>query len=141
MDTSDNAHTRSTRPGAGRFATTHWSVVRAAGRPDSIHYRQALETLCRTYWFPLYVYLRRQGYDRESAQEHTQAFFARLLEKHSVRLLPKTAHLFSGRADGGSRKEELAEQIEANSLSSFQTVGFHFCFLFQKPLLKGLFST
>ena len=72
--------------GAGRFATTHWSVVRAAGRPDSVHYRQALETLCRTYWFPLYAYLRRQGYDRESAQEHTQAFFARLLEKRSVRL-------------------------------------------------------
>lgn len=86
MGTSDNAHTRSTRLGAGRFATTHWSVVRAAGRPDSVHYRQALETLCRTYWFPLYAYLRRQGYDRESAQEHTQAFFARLLEKHSVRL-------------------------------------------------------
>ena len=86
MATSDNAHTRSTPPGAGRFATTHWSVVRAAGRPGSVHYRQALETLCRTYWFPLYVYLRRRGYDRESAQEHTQAFFARLLEKHSVRL-------------------------------------------------------
>lgn len=86
MKTQDDIPAGSTPHGAGRFATTHWSVVRAAGRPGSVHYRQALETLCRTYWFPLYAYLRRQGYDRESAEEHTQAFFARLLEKHSVRL-------------------------------------------------------
>lgn len=86
MQTPDNIPAGSTRPGAGRFATTHWSVVRAAGRPDSVHYRQALETLCRTYWFPLYAYLRRHGNDSHRAEEYTQAFFARLLEKHSVRL-------------------------------------------------------
>ena len=60
---SDYAPTNSNLPGAGRFATTHWSVVMAAGRPKSASYQQALETLCRTYWFPLYAYLRRQGYD------------------------------------------------------------------------------
>jgi RNA polymerase sigma-70 factor (ECF subfamily) len=60
--------------------------VRAAARPDTLDYRQALETLCRTYWFPLYAYLRRQGYSSDLAEEHTQAFFARLLEKKGLRL-------------------------------------------------------
>jgi RNA polymerase sigma factor (sigma-70 family) len=72
--------------GLGRFATTHWSVVRAAARPDSLDYRKALETLYRTYWFPLYAYLRRQGHTSDLAEEHTQAFFARLLEKKGLRL-------------------------------------------------------
>ncbi len=73
-------------PGNGRFATTHWSVVQAAGEPDSTRYRQALESLCRTYWFPLYVYLRRQGHDADMAEDYVQAFFAALLEKHGLRL-------------------------------------------------------
>ena len=76
----------SASPGQARFATTHWSVVRSAARPDSAHYRQALETLCKTYWFPLYAYLRRNGHDSNRAEEYTQAFFARLLEKRGVRL-------------------------------------------------------
>ncbi len=71
--------------GCSRFATTHWSVVRAAGRPESTDYRQAMETLCESYWFPLYAYLRRCGYDNNSAEEYTQAFFARLLEKKGLR--------------------------------------------------------
>lgn len=83
---SDNTPIGYNLPGAGRFATTHWSVVRAAGRPASQHYQQALGTLCQTYWFPLYAYLRRQGYDTHQAEEYTQAFFARLLEKHDLRL-------------------------------------------------------
>jgi len=86
MGIPDNSSARSIPVGEGRFATTHWSVVRTAGRPDSVHYRQALETLCRTYWFPLYAYLRRHGNDSDRAEEYTQAFFARLLEKGSVRL-------------------------------------------------------
>jgi len=72
--------------GGGRFATTHWSVVRAAGRPESAGYRQALETLYRSYWYALYAYLRREGYGRDLAEEHTQAFFARLLEKRGLGL-------------------------------------------------------
>lgn len=73
-------------PGAGRFATTHWSVVLSASRPESAHYQQALESLCRTYWFPLYAYLRRHGYDTHQAEDHTQAFLASLLAKHGLRL-------------------------------------------------------
>ena len=68
------------------FATTHWSVVQAAGQPESPRYQQALETLCGTYWFPLYAYMRRHGYDRHQAEDYTQAFFARLLEKKGLRL-------------------------------------------------------
>jgi len=58
----------------------------AAGRPKSASYQQALETLCQTYWFPLYAYLRRQGYDSHQAEDYTQAFFASLLDKGGLRL-------------------------------------------------------
>jgi RNA polymerase sigma-70 factor (ECF subfamily) len=70
------------RPEAGWFATTHWSVVLLAGQVDSPHGAEALEKLCRTYWYPLYVYVRRQGNSPEDAQDLTQNFFSRLLEKN-----------------------------------------------------------
>jgi RNA polymerase sigma factor (sigma-70 family) len=82
----DKSPKSSTPPGAGRFATTHWSVVQAAGRPSSPRYKEALGTLCQTYWFPLYAYLRRQGHNSNQAEEHTQAFFTQLLEKRGLRL-------------------------------------------------------
>ena len=65
------------------FATTHWTVVLAAGRRQSPQSARALEELCRIYWYPLYAYVRRQGYSKEDAEDSTQAFFARLLEKNS----------------------------------------------------------
>jgi len=83
---SDYTPTNANLLDAGRFATTHWSVVLAAGRPKSASYRQALETLCGTYWFPLYAYLRRQGYDSHQAQDYTQAFFTNLLDKGGLGL-------------------------------------------------------
>jgi RNA polymerase sigma factor (sigma-70 family) len=64
------------------FATTHWTVVLAAGGRDSPQADLALEELCRTYWYPLYVYVRRQTPTREDAEDLTQTFFARLLEKN-----------------------------------------------------------
>src|SRR6266568_9233971 len=57
-----------------QFTTTHWSVVQAA--PESA---SALETLCCTYWYPLYAYVRRRGRSPEEAEDLTQEFFARLL--------------------------------------------------------------
>jgi RNA polymerase sigma-70 factor (ECF subfamily) len=83
---SNDRATNFTPPGAGRFATTHWSVVLSAARPESAHYQQALESLCRTYWFPLYAYLRRHGCDIHQAEDHTQAFLANLLDKQGLRL-------------------------------------------------------
>ena len=75
-----------TPPGTSRFATTHWSVVLAAGSPESTRYQEATAMLCETYWFPLYAYLRRCGYDTHQAEDHTQGFFASLLEKQGLRL-------------------------------------------------------
>jgi DNA-directed RNA polymerase specialized sigma24 family protein len=63
------------------FVTTHWSVVLSARAKDPSQSAAALETLCRTYWYPLYAYLRRQGRPAHDAQDLTQGFFARLLQK------------------------------------------------------------
>ncbi len=65
------------------FLTTHWSVVLAAGHP-SPRSQAALEKLCRTYWYPLYTYVRRRGYSPEDAQDLTQEFFFRLLRHNWV---------------------------------------------------------
>ncbi|MGD0252586.1 MAG: sigma-70 family RNA polymerase sigma factor [Verrucomicrobiota bacterium] len=66
------------------FVTTHWSVVLTAARSDTTRARAALENLCQTYWPPLYAYVRRRGYSPEDAQDLTQTFFARLLERNAV---------------------------------------------------------
>jgi RNA polymerase sigma-70 factor (ECF subfamily) len=63
------------------FVTTHWSLVVSAGRNDTPDARNALEKLCRAYWFPIYAFVRRQGHNPHDAQDLTQDFFARLLEK------------------------------------------------------------
>jgi RNA polymerase sigma-70 factor (ECF subfamily) len=64
-----------------RFATTNWSTVLAAREASTAESRDALEALCRAYWYPLYAFVRRQGADPEDARDLTQAYFARLLEK------------------------------------------------------------
>jgi len=69
--------------GTRHFATTQWSLVRAAS-PDQMNQsraRAALEELCRTYWYPLYAFVRSRGYSAEDAQDLTQAFFAIFIEK------------------------------------------------------------
>jgi RNA polymerase sigma-70 factor (ECF subfamily) len=67
---------------AANFAPTRWSVVLTARGSDSTHVRDALEKLCRTYWPPIYAFVRRQGHSPHDAQDLTQEFFARLLEKN-----------------------------------------------------------
>ena len=67
--------------GAG-FTTTRWSVVLAAARQESRQATAALETLCRSYWYPLYAYVRRRGCGPEDAQDLTQDFFVQLLRKN-----------------------------------------------------------
>lgn len=69
------------RPGSV-FVTTHWSVVLQAGRKGTTHALDALEQLCRVYWYPLYAYVRRRGYSPPDAQDLTQEFFVRLLERN-----------------------------------------------------------
>ncbi len=64
------------------FATTHWTVVLAAGQRHTPQSDHALEQLCRTYWFPLYAYVRRRGHEKADAEDLVQAFFARFLAKN-----------------------------------------------------------
>ena len=61
------------------FATTHWSVVQLAARNDTTRAQRALSDLCGGYWYPLYAYVRRQGFSPEDAQDLTQEFFARFI--------------------------------------------------------------
>ena len=73
--------------GPAAFTTTHWSVVlEAQGESPAAH--EALENLCRTYWRPIYSFVRREGLGPEEAKDITQGFFALILERkdfHSVR--------------------------------------------------------
>jgi RNA polymerase sigma-70 factor (ECF subfamily) len=84
MATGDTA--LNAEPGRSVFATTHWSVVLAAGQGSDTQASAALEELCRTYWYPLYVFVRRRGHSPEDAQDLTQEFFARFLKKEYFRL-------------------------------------------------------
>src|SRR5207245_2627952 len=69
---------------AREFQTTHWSVVLAARDTASPQAEAALAELCRTYWYPLYAFVRRKGHSPHDAQDLTQSFFARLLEKNYI---------------------------------------------------------
>jgi len=64
------------------FATTHWSVVLAAGRSDAPQAQESLEKLCQTYWQPLYLYVRRRNHSPDDAKDLTQSFFIWLLERN-----------------------------------------------------------
>jgi RNA polymerase sigma-70 factor (ECF subfamily) len=69
-------------PGPRQFATTHWSLVGAAkpNEASQTRARDALEELCRAYWYPLYAFVRSRGYSAVDAQDLTQAFFTRIIE-------------------------------------------------------------
>lgn len=71
-----------------QFTTTRWSIVLAAagaGDSKSPDARTAMETLCRTYWYPLYAFVRRSGYGHDDAMDLTQGFFTKMLEKNDLR--------------------------------------------------------
>jgi RNA polymerase sigma factor (sigma-70 family) len=79
----DQEHTG--RSDRAHFATTHWSMVVAAGDRATPRSQEALSRLCEAYWYPLYVYVRRWGHGADEAQDLTQEFFARLMEKGYLR--------------------------------------------------------
>jgi RNA polymerase sigma-70 factor (ECF subfamily) len=70
--------------GRGRFATTQWSLVLAAGGRGSAAGEEALARLCSLYWYPIFAFVRRQGHATDEAQDLTQGFFTRLLEKDDL---------------------------------------------------------
>jgi RNA polymerase sigma-70 factor (ECF subfamily) len=76
---------KTTTVAKANFAKTHWSVVLAAADVDSPRTDEAMEDLCRTYWYPLYAFVRRRGYPVDEAQDLTQSFFARLLDKNYLK--------------------------------------------------------
>ena len=67
-----------------RFGTTCWSLVLSAGQAHSPESQDAMESLCRLYWYPIYAYVRRRGYQPQEAEDFTQAFFLRILERNTV---------------------------------------------------------
>ena len=76
------------------FLTTHWSVVVSAQDEQSSQSAEALSKLCTVYWFPLYAYVRRRGYSVEDAQDLTQEFFARVLERQWLARADRTKGRF-----------------------------------------------
>jgi RNA polymerase sigma factor (sigma-70 family) len=72
-------------PPAGVFATTHWSVVLEAANSQSPEASAAMEQLCRTYWYPLYAFVRRKGHNHEDTSDLTQAYFTKFLEKRFLK--------------------------------------------------------
>ena len=77
-----------------RFATTHWSIVVSAGGIRSPDASRSLAILCENYWFPLYAFVRRAGHSAEDAQDLTQEFFVRLLDKHFLAAADSTKGRF-----------------------------------------------
>ena len=80
--------------GALDFTTTHWSVVLASAQGDSPQAAVALEQLCRTYWYPLYAFVRRQGHTPHDAEDSLQGFFARFLEKNYLNAVDRSKGRF-----------------------------------------------
>jgi len=76
------------------FVTTHWSVVQSAGGGATTTVRDALEKLCVAYWYPLYAYVRRKGHDEHDAQDLTQEFFARLIQRNDFAGLDRSRGKF-----------------------------------------------
>lgn len=82
---ADTAGTTRVEPSRRQtFVTTHWSVVLSAAHSDTTQAHDALAKLCRSYWHPLYAYVRRRGYSPEDAEDLTQGFFAALLQRNAV---------------------------------------------------------
>jgi len=85
--TSHESGTHSIHHGPPVFVTTRWSVVLTARNQASPDSARALETLCRTYWYPLYAFVRGSGHSPHDAQDLTQSFFAVLLAKDYLRVV------------------------------------------------------
>ena len=90
------------------FTSTHWSQVVTAADASSPRAAEALAQLCRTYWYPLYAFVRRQGHSKEDAEDLTQGFFEMLLTRNALKTV---------RADRGKLRSFL--------LSALQNLGYH----------------
>jgi RNA polymerase sigma-70 factor (ECF subfamily) len=110
--------------GSGTFVTTDWSMVLAAAIRSPADSGGALERLCGIYWYPIYAYIRRRGHDVHEAQDLTQEFFARLLDKDFFRgvapekgkfrafLLAACKHFLSNERDRRRAKKRGGRRME-----------------------------
>ena len=136
---TDSGHGESFFTGRPVFATTHWSVVLQTGDGQSPESMAALEKLCRTYWYPLFAFIRRKGHSEEDAKDLTQQFFARLLERRDFRtvdarkgkfrtfLLAALTHFLSNERDramaakrGGGRAILSLDELNAEQINDFE---------------------
>lgn len=118
------------------FATTHWSIVWAAGRGETDASQRALEKLCAAYWYPIYGYICRRGYGPEDAQDLTQEFFAQLIAKEHLRLadsnkgrfrsfLLATLNFFLAREWSRAHRQKRGGQYQFISLDEQMGEGCH----------------
>jgi hypothetical protein len=110
------------------FRTTHWSIVLRARRGDSAESAAALEALCRGYWLPLYAFVRRKGFEPADAEDFTQAFFERLLERNYLEQVSPEKGRYGARwlrrLAGGTLRLELenrSPKTEARKKSEIRT--------------------
>jgi RNA polymerase sigma-70 factor (ECF subfamily) len=102
--------------GDPRFRTTHWSVVLVAGDQQHSGMQEALEQLCQAYWLPVYIYIRRQVRDVNEAQDLTQEFFARMLEKRFLDHADRKRGRFRSFLLVAVRRFLSKERVKANAL-------------------------
>src|SRR6266481_2658097 len=98
------------------FRSTRWSVVLLSAQSKAPGSQAALAALCRLYWYPLYAFVRRRGYNPEDAQDLTQGFFFSMLERKSLRQVGRTRGKFRSFLLA-SLKNYLSDQFDrANSI-------------------------
>jgi DNA-directed RNA polymerase specialized sigma24 family protein len=113
---SADEHEETPRGGTTRFPTTHWSVVIAAAAADkSRDAKIALETLCRTYWYPVYAFFRRDGKDHHTAEDLTQGCIAYLLELKSLENVSRAKGKFRAFLLATARNFMLGQKKEASA--------------------------
>jgi RNA polymerase sigma-70 factor (ECF subfamily) len=112
-----NPENHPVRAQAKEFESTVWSMVLSARGGDGTEAREALASLCAIYWYPLYAFVRRKGYDGVAAEDLVQGFFARLLEKGDLGtverskgkfrsfLMAACTHYLANQADQGRAKK------------------------------------
>jgi len=122
---------------SSRFPTTAWSMVLKAGNPEAQFFQEALARLCAIYWYPIFVFIRSRGFSSEEARDHTQEFFACVIEKEYLAgvdrskgrfrsfVLSSVSHFLSNRLDrqraakrgGGREILPMEVQFEGDSYS------------------------
>jgi RNA polymerase sigma-70 factor (ECF subfamily) len=101
---------------SGRFPDTRWSLVAAAGDSQHPHGRDAMEDLCRLYWYPVYAFIRRGGANTDTAEDRTQGFFSHLLEKKTWRSADPERGRFRSFLLGALKRYVLDERDRATAL-------------------------